>query len=137
MEDQELLKQEPRLLVWGFTNDEKSELDAALKEVQAPPAMTIEKSQGHMPLKEILFTDHRGDSELVNNEKVVLFYNIPQKGIAFLMSLFKQKGLPRPIFAMVTEHSIQWTFDKLLEHLIEEKEEMKRREATQKKGEPC
>jgi hypothetical protein len=123
------MDKEPHLLVWNYTGEEKAELDGILQELAAPPAVTIEKDQGHLLLKEIIHTDKRSEEELHHDEKVLLFYNIPQKGILFLMDAFKKRELPRPIYAVVTEHSINWPFSKLLEHLIEEREEMRKRQA--------
>ena len=59
----------------------------------------------------------------------MLFYNIPQKGVLFLLNAFKQTDLPRPIYAVVTEHSINWPFDELLEHLVEERDRMEKKGA--------
>jgi hypothetical protein len=120
------MDKEPRLLVWSYTEEEKEKLDAVLKEVEAPPAFTIKKDQGNLLLKEIIHTDKCSEEEFINDEKVLLFYNIPENGIVFLINLFKQKEMPRPIYAVVTEHSIEWPFSKLLEHLIKERETIKK-----------
>lgn len=129
----ENMDKEPRLLVWSYTEEEKKNLDAVLKELGAPPAVTIEKNRGHLPLKEILHTDKRSEEEFLHDEKVLLFYNIPQKGVIFLINDFKKRELPRPIYAVVTEHSIHWPFSQLLEHLIEEREAVEKQRAAQKK----
>jgi hypothetical protein len=48
-------------------------------------------------------------------------------GVMFLINIFEQRDLPRPIYAVVTEHSIDWPFNELLEHLIEERNKMEKR----------
>jgi len=116
------MDKEPRLLVWGYTPEEKGALDGVLAELKAPPAFSIEKDQGRVVLRDIVHEGKRSEEILENDEKVLLFYNIPQKGILFLMDMFKKRDLPRPIYAMVTEHSIEWPFDELLEHLVEERD---------------
>lgn len=113
---------EPRLLLWNYSSEEKASLDALLEAIKAPPAFVIDKNQGHLTLREIIHTGGTSDKELNSEEKVVLFYNIPQKGVLYLMNLYKQTALPRPIYAVVTEHSIEWPFSDLLEHLVEERE---------------
>lgn len=124
------MDKEARLLVWNYTLDEKKNLDLLLEKTQAPPAVSINRNQGHLALREIIHTDAFSEEELNSDEKVLLFYNIPQKGVSFLIKMFKQTNLPRPIYAVVTEHSIEWPFSKLLEHLIEEREEIERRRRT-------
>ncbi len=128
------MDKEPRLLCWSYSREEKSRLDALLKEIGAPPAHDIEKTQGCLTLRSIIdgvgeagkAADPDGSlAPLDSDEKVLLFYNIPQKGVFILLNLFKKEaGLPRPIYAMVTEHSIDWPFHQLLEHLVEERTRM-------------
>ena len=121
------MDKEPRLLVWNFTVEEKDKLDLLLEKTQAPSAFSISKSQGRLTLREIIHTDAHSRDPFNSDEKVVLFYNIPQKGVSFLINMFKQTNLPRPIYAVVTKHSIEWPFSKLLEHLKEERDEMERK----------
>jgi hypothetical protein len=123
------MDKEPKLLVWNFTSEEKEKLDGLLKEIGAPPASTIESHQGHLSLREIIHNDGRGTDCLESAEKVLLFYNIPQKGVFFLIDVFKKAGLPHPIHAVVTEHSITWPFSKLLAHLIGERDMASKRSA--------
>jgi len=123
------MEKEPRLLVWNYTVEEKRNLDALLDEIKAPSAVAIETNQGHLSLREIIHTDGRSDREFASAEKVLLFYNIPQKGVLFLMGVFKQNNLPRPIYAVITEHSIEWPFSELHEHLVEERDRMEKRSA--------
>lgn len=111
----------PRLLVWNYSKEEKERLDALLKEIGAPPAVTIEKGRGNLTLREIIHTDTHSESEFSSDEKVILFYNIPQKGVFFLIDTFNKSSFPRPIYAVVTEHSIEWPFSELLDHLVGEK----------------
>lgn len=125
----DLMDKEPRLLVWNYTPEEKAKLDALLKVIGAPPAASIEMSQGRLTLREIIHTDARGENPLESDEKVVLFYNIPQKGVFFLIDAFKQTDLPRPIYAVVTEHSIEWPFSELLDHLVKERAGVQKRSA--------
>ncbi len=115
------MDKEPRLLVWNYTEEEKKHLDSILAELGAPKAFPISNDQGYLLLKDILHSNKVGDRKLQSDEKVLLFYNIPPKGIYFLMDQFKKAELPRPIYATVTEHSINWTFSVLLEHLVEER----------------
>lgn len=113
-----------RLLVWNYTEAEKSRLDDILRQIGAPPAVTIEPGQGRMKVGDIVAGRSPEGDPFACDEKVILFYEVPHKGVLFLMKFFKQIDLPRPIYAVVTEHSIQWPFHELLEHLIEERDRM-------------
>jgi hypothetical protein len=120
------MAEEPKLLVWNYTVEEKAGLDALLRELGAPGAISIDRVQGYLTLREILHTNARCEKEYASEEKVVLFHNIPQKGVFFLIDALGHSDLPRPIYAVVTEHSIEWPFSELLEHLVREREEMEK-----------
>ncbi len=113
---------EARLLLWNYTRDEKAELDRFLEELKAPPAVTIEKNQGYVLLKDIIHGAKRSEKEYECDEKIVLFYNVPPKGISFLINTGKERRLPSPIYASVTAHSIEWPFCKLAQELLHERE---------------
>ena len=121
------MDKEPRLLVWNYTLEEKEKLDLLLKEIGAPRAMTVESSQGHLTLREIIHANAHSERKLASDEKVILFYNIPQKGVFFLMDRFKRADLPRPIYAVVTEHSLEWPFSDLLDHFVIERDNAEKR----------
>jgi len=116
------MDKEPKLLVWNYTLEEKERLDNLLKGVGAPPAASIDSNQGHLSLRDIIHTNVHGEDHLESKETVIFFYNIPQKGVIFLINTFKQAGLPQPIYAVVTEQSIEWPFSKLLNHLVSERD---------------
>jgi hypothetical protein len=124
LERTKVMDQAPRLLSWNYSSDEQKRLEEILKELGAPPVVAIERNQGHLPLREIIHTGNCCGKDFDSEEKVVLFYNIPQKGVFLLINVFKQKELPPSIYAVVTEHSIKWAFSDLLEHLIEERNAM-------------
>ncbi len=113
-----------RLLVWNYTESEMNRLDAILKRIGAPPAVAIEPGQGRMKLSDIIAGVSAEGEPLLCDEKVILFHEVPQRGVLFLMDFFKQTDLPRPIYAVVTEHSINWPFHELLDHLIQERDRM-------------
>lgn len=61
-------------------------------------------------------------TELPNNEKVVVFNNLSGMQMELVMSLTKRVLKKKPIHATVTETSADWTFDYLVEHLMEERD---------------
>ena len=120
------MESQPKLLVWNFTTEEKAGLDAFLREIGAPCAMSIDQTQGYLTLREIIDGSGPRGEGLTSAEKVILFHDVPQKGIFFLIDIFQRTDLPRPIYAVVTEQSINWPFNELLEHLVEERDKMEK-----------
>jgi hypothetical protein len=118
------MESQPKLLVWNYTTEEKDKLDSLLQQIGAPSAVTIDETQGYLTLHEIIEGKGPSNEAYISSEKVILFHDIPQKGVFFLINFLKQTDLPRPIFAVVTEHSINWPFHELLEHLVEERDRL-------------
>lgn len=116
-----------KLLVWNYSAEEKRALDRLLAEVGAPPAECIDSTRAHLTLREIIDGSGACGEALVSDEKALLFHAIPEKGVRFLLRIFGESDLPRPIYAVVTEHSIEWPFRELLEHLVEERNRMEKR----------
>ena len=112
----------PRLLVWNYSDIEKHAFDLFLEEIAAPPAVSIEKDQGHLVVNDIIFTDKKSEENFECDEKLVLFYNVPQDMIRRVIEGNKARDLPRPIFALVTQYSIDWEFSHLVEELTKERE---------------
>jgi hypothetical protein len=82
----------------------------------------LEKRHGSVVIGDILREGAIGTEEFDCPERLVLFYNLSEAGVRSLMRVFKSLEIPRPIFAIVTETSITWTLQQLMEHLIEEKQ---------------
>jgi hypothetical protein len=106
------------VLVYGFNENQINHIAELLQnDVKA-----VEPSMGKMKIRDIL----NGVNLAVCNfkyseERVVLFNNFEDEELKKSIGLIKSILQPAPIFAIVTETSIEWTFEYLLEHLIEER----------------
>ncbi len=116
------------LLVYGLSSEEMSHLkgtNLTIKEVTSE--MTAMKI-GQI-IEGLKFEIHH---KSLPQEKVVLFNNFSDEdlniGIKFVRAIIGREG----IMAVVTPTSIEWTFDYLLEHLMEEREWFKQKEAEEK-----
>ncbi len=62
------------------------------------------------------------------DKKVIILNGFTQEELREFLTWYKQnKNLPPSIFAVITEHSIEWKVKDLLEELVKEDEEMKKR----------
>ena len=110
-----------RVLTFGYTDAEQERIDQRLSEIGVPPPTRLEKRHGSVVIGDILQGGTLGTEELDCRERLVLFYNLSEAGVRSLMQVFKSLEIPKPIFAIVTETSITWTLERLMEHLTEEK----------------
>ena len=116
------------LLVYGLSQEELGNLKATnltIKEISS--GMTSMKI-GQI-IEGLKFELH---DKAPHGEKVVLFNNFSDEdlnvGIKFVRAIIGREG----IMAVVTPTSIEWTFDYLIEHLMEEREWFKQKEAETK-----
>ncbi len=110
-----------RVYVYGFTLEEDERIDALFGELGIPEAVRIEKDQGSVTLEDIIENGKSGDGKLEYDERIVLFHEISDKGVYTLMQAIKSIDVPKPIFAVVSDHSMHWTFEQLASHLLREK----------------
>ncbi len=64
-------------------------------------------------------------------EKIIIFHKFSKEEVFEFIKKFKKLKLQSPIFAVVTQHSINWKLNYLLEHLIEEREFFRKRKKDQ------
>lgn len=109
------------MFTFGFTDEESAAIDAALAGIRVPAPTRLKPSQGGCRVADIVDCDADGAGSLDSDERLVLFARLPNEVVSGLVDFIRTIGVPRPIFATVTETSSTWTLGELLEHLAEEK----------------
>lgn len=114
-----LLQNNKVILGYSLSEEEKNDISKILNY----NCKVVEQSMGKMKVRDIL---NGLKLEVVNSEipkeKVILFNNFEDKELKKSINLIKSVIQPAPIFAIVTDTSIEWTFEHLLKHLVEERE---------------
>jgi hypothetical protein len=111
-----------RVYYFGLDPSDVDRITQRFAELQIPAPLEITPLQGDILLEDIILQGREGAEELMSDERLVLFCGISEKGVQTLMQLIKEIIDPKPIFAMMTEHSLKWTFRELMRHLTAEKE---------------
>lgn len=114
-----LLQNNKITLIYGLDDKEKEQIFDILK----GNCKVIDESMGKMKIRDII---NGLKLEVFNSklpkEKLILFNNFEDEELKKSIEAIKPIIEPKPIFAIVTNTSIGWTFKYLLEHLLEEKE---------------
>ncbi len=118
------------LLIAGFTEEEKTVLSKFIKEIEFPAFVEISPNQSKLTISEILKGKMGSIERKPFAERFIIFHNFQRSEISAFISVYKTLNLPRPLFAAVTPYSINWTLEKLLHDLTEERNGI----ATQKKN---
>lgn len=111
------------MLVLGFEDERKEVLEDIIKKDSLPPYVAIDKSMGKMTINDILngLKLHTYE-KLLPQEEVILFNNLSDIELDKAIKAIRTQMNPKPILAVVTPTSINWTVEYLVEHLIEERQ---------------
>jgi hypothetical protein len=115
-----------KILVFGFSEEEERRIDDGLAGIGVPPALKLRPGHGGVVLRRILAGEGPAEApvasgEPIAQERLVLFHHISDAGVQTLMRFFREAVARRPIFAVVTPTSSDWTLRQLLAHLVEER----------------
>lgn len=107
------------MLVYGLDQKELTDLKGSRLNI-----IEITDSMSKMKIAEILMGEKNETDSEVNfkNEKIIIFNNIPDRQLGMLVEITKKIIRKRPILATVTPTSLNWNFEYLVEHLMEERE---------------
>jgi hypothetical protein len=116
------------MLIYGFEEEEKAFLNNMIRELDLPSYKIIEKSMANMRLGDIIDGPKLDTyNKQLPDEKVIMFNNFTDYELDMAIRTIRSNKNMKPILAVVTPTSINWEFHYLLEHLMEEREEARRR----------
>ena len=115
-----------RILVYGFSAEEQRRIDEGLASLGAPPALKARAEQGGVALRRILAGESPAAAQAPpaeggRRDPLVLFHNISDSGVRALLGFFREAASGRPIFAVSTPTSLDWTLGELVAHLERER----------------
>lgn len=117
-----MLKNDKKMLIYGFNSDEEEIIKQMIENNKLPDYKIITHEMGKMKIRDIIenlkLEIYKCETP---QEKVVLFNNFSDVEIDIAIEEIRKKFKPMPILAVVTEMSIDWTFEHLIKHLIEER----------------
>ncbi|MHC6181453.1 DUF3783 domain-containing protein [Clostridium sp. JNZ X4-2] len=111
------------ILMYGFDKNTERIIEKIGKDFNADNFRVIKNHMTGMKIRDILEGNLKAQDNFDDvQEKVVLFNNLTDTQISGIMGELKNKVNERPILAVVTETSIDWSFNYLLTHLLQERE---------------
>lgn len=110
---------EKKVLAYGLDAEEMAKMKKSNIKL-----LPVNETMLNMKVFDILAEKNEvGESnDRFKGEKILVFNAIPDVQLKLLIDLTKRVIKKRPILAVVTETSIEWSFEQLVEHLIEERE---------------
>lgn len=116
------MENKSKVLIYGFTNDEISQIKETFNESKIPSILILSESMAKMKINDIMEgKESLTDDTKLPDEKLVLFNNVSDKKIEKVIPAVMKISNKKPIFAAVTPVSINWSLKYLIEHMIEER----------------
>ncbi len=123
-----LLNNNKIILLYGFDKEETN-IEEIIKKLDLFDYKIIDESMAKMKVKDILNSIKiQFDNCKLPKERLILFNNFDDEQLNSAISVIRNNIKPMPILAVATENSLEWTFEYLLEHLIEEREWFKKQQ---------
>lgn len=109
------------ILIFGFDEEEQKNLSELITAKGLPKLKVIDETMTKMKVRNIIDgIKLTTQNQIVGKEKVILFNNLGDDELEKSITVFRSR-FQNIIFAVTTPTSIEWTFEKLLNNLIEEK----------------
>ncbi len=127
------MKKQKHVVIYGYNTEEVNKLKIFLENKLDISLNIISASEKEkMTIADILENSENEIFE-VKDTKVLMFLDFLDEEIRFLLYNFSDINIPKPLFCVLTEHNINWSFDKLIEDLIEERKHFEENKKSQKK----
>ncbi|MCC3869090.1 DUF3783 domain-containing protein [Terrisporobacter mayombei] len=113
------------MIIVNFNKKECSMIKNIGRLVGIKDCIFVDSKNGKTIIKDILNDNIFDDNEEVWTNKAVIFNNITQLKINGFLDSLKKMKITRPLSAVVTDTTIDWTLNKLVYNLIQERQALK------------
>lgn len=119
-QDEKIIHERSCMILYHFSQQEVRMLQNAARLSGIRDFVVLDGKMAHNTLKAILDNEAVSKEEGIK-EKVVVFNHIPSARMNAFMEALKKCRMKRPLMAVVTEVSIDWTLEVLIKNLLAER----------------
>ena len=113
------------IIIVNFNKKEASMIKNIGRLLGIKDCIFVDSKNGKTIIKDILENNISDENEEVWTNKAVIFNNITQLKISGFLDNLKKMKIARPLSAVVTDTTIEWTLNKLVYNLIQERQALK------------
>lgn len=110
------------IMLYQFNSQEVKQIVNVAKMAGIKEYIDLQSKHGGCTLREILDDEVSEKEEATIKEKAIILNHVVANKMNLFMELLKKCRLKRPIIAVVTEQSIDWTLAHLLVNLASERQ---------------
>ncbi|MBE6022872.1 MAG: DUF3783 domain-containing protein [Cellulosilyticum sp.] len=118
------------MMMYYFTMQEARQIMNVARMIGIKDCITLKPSHGNNKVREILDNTLTESEDMAIKEKTIIFNGIPSARMNLFIDTLKKCRIKRPIIAVVTEQTIDWTLNELLINLANERSALNRGEFT-------
>lgn len=113
------------MIIANFNKKESTTIKNIGRLVGIKDFVFVDSKNGKSTISDILNNNISDDNEEVWANKAIIFNNITQLKINGFLDSLKKMKIARPLSAVVTDTTIDWTLNKLVYNLIQERQALK------------
>ena len=113
------------IIIVNFNKKESSMIKNIGRLVGIRDCIFVDSKNGKTAIKDLLNSNLSDDNEELWTNKAIIFNNIAQLTINGFLENLKKMKIARPLSAVVTDTTIDWTLNKLVYNLIQERQALK------------
>ena len=126
------MKKQKHIVVYGYPEEDVNKLKAFLgNKLEINLEIISASGKENIKIADILESNECSLFEDKQN-KVLMFLDFLDEEIRYLLHNFSDVNIPKPLFCVLTEHNIEWNFDKLILDLIEERKHFEEKRKAEK-----
>lgn len=121
MQDLKEIHERSCMMVYHFSPKEMQAIQSVARLTGIKDIIILEANQVETTIEDILENKITIGNDTNVNEKAIVFNNIPSGKVNVFIEGLKKMRMARPLIAVVTEHSIHWSFKELIMNLSQER----------------
>jgi len=128
------MKKQKHIVVYGYSEEDVNKIKSFLDNKFNINLDIISASgKENTKIADILESNESSFFE-DKQDKVLMFLDFLDEEIRYLLYNFSDINIAKPLFCVLTEHNIEWNFDKLILDLIEERKYFEEKRKSERKG---
>lgn len=115
------MKKQKHIVVYGYSEEDVNKLKTFFDN-KLDISLEISSASGKENIKIADIIESKESSFFEDKQdKVLMFLDFLDEEIRYLLYNFSDINIAKPLFCVLTEHNINWNFDRLILDLIEER----------------
>jgi len=115
-----------KIFVCGFDREQLEKITNMCELLQMMDPCELRKNSLDYQISSLIESCFASNNVEKIDDYLILFNDVEDVVISRFIDHYRETGLPRPLWAVVTKHSVQWSLRHLINELKKEREEIEK-----------